>query len=210
MARLKSFRDTPPGGWTYFQLETELTIKGDCWTELVDLVLAHRRYRNLQPQDKPSVELEIQRQMCRKLGKQECQSEGPQDKWLPLAHDKVMLTMDMVLGFSKAAIAFVASGGEMAPMDEVKRRAAICKNCLFNQRLSGCRCQPFYALLDKTIPKDRRMPDMGVCGVCKCSNLVKVNLTEDQVRVSNEGRELEWPVDQECWQRDIMQPVSKS
>lgn len=204
MALLKSYTTTPAGGWQYFQTETEFTIKGDCWSELVDLVIAHRRYRNLQPQDKPSVELDVQRQMCRKLGKQECRSEGPQDKWLPLPHDKTMLTMEMVLAFSKAAIAFVASGGEMAPMEEVKRRAAICKNCLFNQRLSGCRCQPFYALLDKTIPRDRRMPDMGVCAACQCSLAVKINLTESQIRISNEGRNIQWPQDQECFQREIM------
>lgn len=208
MALLKSYTTTPPGGWQYFQTETEFTIKGDCWSELVDLVLAHRRYRNLQPQDKPAVELEIQRQMCRKLGKGECRSEGPQDKWLPLPHEKNMLTMEMVLAFSKAAIAFVASGGELAPMEEVKRRAAICRHCLFNSQLSGCRCQPFYALLDKTIPRDRRMPDMGVCKVCSCSNLVKVNLTDEQVRISNEGRDLQWPQDQECWQARIMQDAA--
>lgn len=207
MALLKSYTTTPPGGWQYFQAETEFTIKGDCWSELIDLVLAHRRYRNLHPQDKPAVELEIQRQMCRKLGKGECRSEGPQDKWLPLPHEKTMLTMEMVLAFSKAAIAFVASGGELAPMEEVKRRAEICRTCLFNRRLSGCRCGPFYALLDRTMPKHRRMPDLGVCGPCQCSLSVKVNLTEEQVIASNEGRDIQWPKDQECWQRTIMEKV---
>ncbi len=211
MALLKSFRDTPPGGFQYFQLETECTIKAECWPEIVDKVIEHRKYKNLHPQDRAAVELDIQRQMCRKLGKDECVSEGPQDKWLPLPHEKTMLTLDAVVGFSKAAIAFVASGGEMEPMDEVRRRAEICRTCLFNQRISGCRCAPFYALLDKTIPRARRMPDLGVCVKCSCSLAVKVNLTEEQVIASNEGRDIQWPQDQECWQARIMEKaVSKT
>ncbi len=204
MALLKSFTTTPHLGWRYFQQETEFTLTGDNWEELVKAVTDHRVYRNLQPQDKAAVELDIQRQMCRKLGKQECRSEGPQDKWLPLPPEKELVSMDMIMGFSKAAFAFAASGGELAPIEEVKRRAEICRRCIFNEALHGCRCTAFYKLLDKTIQGARRMDGLGVCRVCHCSLVVKANLTDEQVRISNEGRELNWPDDQECWQKAIV------
>ncbi len=52
------------------------------------------------------------------------------------------------------------------------------------------------------------MPDMGVCAKCQCSLSVKINLTPEQVKISNEGRDIEWPTDQACWQRELL--VSKT
>ncbi len=211
MALLKSFMQTPHLGWKYFQRETEFTLTGDNWFELVKAVIDHRVYKNLHPQDQPSVELDIQRQMCRMLGKYECRSEGPQDKWLPLPPDKELVTIDNIMAFSKAAFAFAASGGEMVPIEEAERRAEVCRRCVFNESIKGCACAAFYKLLDKTIKRERRLPGLGACRICHCSLVVKVNLTDEQVRISNEGRDLPWPDESECWQAKIQnKAVSKS
>ncbi len=204
MALLKFRQLKPPGGWIYFQAETQFTIKAENLDALVALVIAHRQYKNLQPQDPPSVELEIQRQLCVRLGRLECKSEGNKDGWVPQDNLKEFVTMSGVLSFSKAAIAFVKSGGAMATPEESQRRAAICMACPMNQPMSGCSCGVFYKILDATVPRARKIDGLHVCRACQCSLGVKVLLTDEQIVVSNEGRKINWP-SQECWQRRIME-----
>jgi hypothetical protein len=205
MALLKRWRVAPPGNWTYFQKESQLRIKAENGDALVDQVVEHRKYRGFTPTDRETVKLEVQRQICEKLGFNDCRPEGESDPWKPKDGSKPLVTMSNVLSFSKAAIAFVKSGGELAPMEEVKRRADICRQCFWNRELSGCACGGFYKILDAAIPKDRKLDGLHVCGICNCSNGVKVNLTEEQVRASNAGRNLPWPTETPCWQFDVMQ-----
>jgi len=202
MALLKSRRDAPPGQWRYFQRETEHEMLGENEPDIVNLVVAHRKYRNLQPQDPELVRLDIHRQICTKLGTQECAKEGREDKWQPINPERERVTMGDVIAFSKAAMAFVTSGGSLVPPEESQRRAAICRACPLNQKMTGCSCNVFYQLLDKTIPAARRIDGMHVCKACHCTLGVKVLLTEEQVVVSNEGRDIQWP--EVCWQKDIM------
>lgn len=204
MATLKHRRQSPPGGFVYFQKETEFTIKGENEPQLIDLVVAHRKYRNLHPQEPELVRLDIERQICTRLSREECRPESGDDKWVPQDGRRQPVTMSNVLSFSKAAIAFLASGGEMAPMEEVQRRAAICRGCPMNQPMTGCACNLFYKILDKTIPDSRRLQGLHVCRSCNCALGVKVNLTAAQVVASNEGRKIDWP-EQECWQKTLMQ-----
>lgn len=208
MALLKTRRTAPPGGFQYFQRETEFTIKAESLGELVDAIIAHRRYKNLQPQDYGNVQLEAERQMCVRLGRLECKPESNEDKWVPQDNMREHINMGHVMGFSKAALAFIASGGELAPMPEVERRATICKTCPLNQPMSGCSCNFFYKAIDATVPRSRRLDGMHVCRVCNCSLTAKINLTEEQVVISNEGRDLKWP-EQECFQKAIMEKHAK-
>lgn len=204
MAILKRRHETPPGGWVYFQRETEFTIKGENEDALIASVVAHRKYRNLQPQEPPLVALDIERQICVRLGHGECRPESKNDGWVPRDGRKQGVTMSGVLAFSKAALAFIASGAELAPMEEVTRRAAGCRGCPLNQPMSGCACGIFYKAIDATIPRVRRFDGLHVCRACDCSLVAKVNLTEAQIIASNEGRNITWP-EQECFQKTIMQ-----
>lgn len=208
MATLKRHREAPPGGFQYFQRETEFTIKAESLGELVDLIIAHRKYKNLHPQDYGNVQLEAERQMCIRLGRLECKPEGRTDKWVPQDNMREHVTMGDVLTFSKAALAFIASGGELAPIEEVERRAKICKTCPLNQPMSGCSCGLFYKAIDATVPRARRLDGLHVCRVCHCSLTAKANLPDNQVAISNEGKDYKWP-EQECWQKAIMAQVSK-
>ncbi len=203
MALLKT-RSTPPGGWAYLQTETQFTIKAENEDALIDLVMAHRQYRNLAQSDRATTKKEIERQICQRLGHLDCKPEGKDDKWVAQDGSKKIVTMAHVLSFSKAAFAFVSSGFKLAPMEEVRRRAAICRACPLNQPMTGCSCNSFYKAIDAAVSADRRLEGLHVCKACDCSLVAKVNLTEEQVVSSNEGRKIAWPA-QECWQRDAMQ-----
>lgn len=209
MAVLRKRSETPHLGWQYFQKETEFTIKGENEEQLIDFVVKHRQYKNLHPQDRPSVKLDIERQICTRLGSAECRPEGPDDNWVPRNPERNVVTMSGVLGFSKAAFAFIKSGGQLAPLEEVERRAEICRGCPLNQEMTGCSCNSFYKTIEAVVSAERRMRGLHVCRACDCSLVAKVNLTEDQVRVSNEKRKITWP-GSKCWQADIMraEPVS--
>lgn len=206
MALLKKHNETPPGGWTYFQRETEFTIKAENENQLVDMVTAHRQYRNLQPQDKASVQIDVERQICTRLGNLECKAEGKSDPWVPQNPVRNVVTMSMMLSFSKAAMAFAASGGELATMDEAKRRAQMCNDCPLAIPVAGCSCGTFYKAIEAVLPAERRFgQEKKVCMVCNCSVAVKLNLTEEQIVISNEGRgELPWPATP-CYQKEIME-----
>lgn len=188
----------------YFQKETEFTIKAENRDNLVDLVVKHRQYRNLHPQQPALVALDIERQICVRLGHDECRPEGGEDKWVARDGRKPGVTMSGVLAFSKAALAFIASGAELAPMEEVHRRAAGCRGCPLNQPMTGCACNIFYKALDAAIPRSRKLEGLHVCRACDCSLVAKVNLTAEQIIVSNKGRQITWPA-QECFQREIME-----
>lgn len=205
MALLKKHNETPPGGWTYFQRETEFTIKGENEQQLIDLVVAHREYRNLYPKDRESVRLDIERQICTRLGNLECKAEGKDDKWVPQNPVRNVVTMSMMLSFSKTAMAFAASGMQLATMEEAQRRAKMCNDCPLATPVAGCSCGTFYKAIEAVLPAERRFgQEKKVCMVCNCSVAVKMNLTDDQIVTSNEGRgELPWP-DTPCYQKDIM------
>jgi hypothetical protein len=204
MPLLNSHNTTPPGGWVYRQVETDFTMKEENLAKLIKTVVAHRIYRNLKPDDAASVQLDVERQICVRLGRLECHKEGKTDKWVPQDELRDYVTMSGVLGFSKAAIAFVKSGGAMATPEVSAARAAICAVCPLNQPMTGCACNVFYKVLDATVPAARRIAGMHVCRACQCTLAVKILLTDEQVIISNEDRNITWP-EQNCWQKTIMQ-----
>lgn len=203
MALLKRRTQQPPGGFVYRQSETDMTIKGENEDQLIDRVIAHRVYKGLTPTDREEVRKEIERQICVRLGLLDCKPEGKDDPWTPQDGSKPLLTMSKMLAFSKAAFSFIASGGEMVPLEEVRRRAEICLACPMSSGVSGCSCDIFYKTVDSFVPKERRTPGLGVCLACGCSTTAKTNLTEEQVHASNEGRRIAWPTDVPCWQAAI-------
>lgn len=209
MAVLNFQTTQPPGGWTHFQRETEFHIKGDDAQELIDLVVKHRVYRNLPRQSRDEVWLDIQRQICVRLTRQECSPEDKNDPWKPQGNERVRVTMGDVLAFSKASLAWVASGFELAPLEEVKRRADICRKCPMNAPMSGCSCDTFYKAIDAAVSQERRQAGLHVCGACHCSLVAKVNLTEKQVIESNVGRGIVWPQGVDCWQEAIEKNLAK-
>lgn len=211
MALLRHRSTTPPGGWTHFQKETEFTMKAENEGLLIEAVKRHRQYKNLIRQSEDEIQQDIERQICMRLGSAECMAEGADDTWVPRNPERNIVTMSGVLALSRAAFEFVKSGGALAPMEDVQRRADICRVCPLNQEMTGCSCNVFYKTIESVVSEARRLPGLHVCRACDCSLVAKVNLTEDQVRVSNEKRRIQWPAGVNCWQAEIMsQPVSSS
>lgn len=201
MALLKRRNTAPPGGYQYYQVETEFTMKGENEDQLIDLVIEHRKYRNLPMGDRESVRKEIERQICGRLGYHECKPEGKDDTWVARDGSKPVIGMMQMIAFSKAAFAFISSGGALAPIEEVKRRQSICLACPLSSMVTGCSCSIFYKTVDALVPAERSNAKLGVCLACSCSTNAKTNLTDEQVWISNEGRQINWPTP--CWQAEI-------
>lgn len=199
MARLR-FKDTvPPRGWFYIQRETNLRIVGESLSDLAVKVAEHRRYKGLPNATKQQASLDIERQICSRLGRRECVAEGVKDEWQPV-NDVPLLSLSAILGFSRAMLEWIATGKELVSKEESDRRASICKGCQLNNPVVGCKCSLFYKLVNKSIPFERRDAALGICGVCSCSLQAKVNLPMSVIKASNEQRDLSYP--SFCWQAD--------
>ncbi len=201
MALLKHPGTTPPGGFRYKQLETGLTVTSDNLTDLINKTVSHRLYKGLKPDDPATVSIEVQRQLCTRLGTEECKAED-KDSWVPLPITPRFTLMD-ILAFSRTLLEFIKSGGQMVPVEEAQRRRAICVACPLNQRATGCKCAVFYKMVNATVPKERRWDDLHVCGVCHCSNVAKVNVPMSVIEADR--RKLSFPVT--CWQHKGLPPV---
>lgn len=183
-------------------------MKADDANDLIKQVVAHRLYKNLSPQGPDEVWLDIQRQICVRLTRDDCQSEGTADKWKPQGNDRIRITMGDVLAFSKASLEWVKSGFALTTPEESERRAAICRVCPLNVPMTGCSCDTFYKVLAASVPQSRKLPGLHVCGACHCSMEVKVLLTDQQVIDSNAGRDIVFPDAASCWQQDLMEKAA--
>ncbi len=203
MALLKSRRTTPPGGWIYLQFETQATIKGENEDQLVNLVVAHRKYKGLEPTDAEEVRKEIERQICVKLSRGDCKSEGQEDPWVPADNGRPVITMTQVLAFSRAAFEFLKSGMKLVPREVAEARAEICKGCPENREMTGCSCGIYHKVIASSIPEDRKISGVYVCWRCGCDLISKVNLEDSVIIASNKGQKIEYP--SFCWQRRILE-----
>lgn len=199
MARLLHWNTEPPGGWRYYQKETKLTIKETSGDLLIERVIEHRQMRNLQPIDKEGVRLEIERQICTRLNKHQCQAEGSNDDWVPVYDpDSGAFNLDSVLGFTKTMLDWVSGGKEVVDEIEMNRRAEICRSCPLNQPAPGCgSCSMLYRLVNSVIKDERKPEGLYVCGVCHCSLPAKVQLPQSALDAGHAGRDLKFPVF--CW-----------
>lgn len=201
MALLKT-RSAPPGGWTYLQAETQAVITDENEVQLVAKVVAHRKYKGLSPTDPEEVRKEIHRQICTRLSRGECRSEGPDDPWIPQDRSRPTFSLAKVMAFSRAAIEFVKTGMHLIPKEEAQARAKICLGCPENRRATGCNCGDYHALVRSAIPDDRKIAGLFICYACGCELTSKVNLEESVIIASNKGQKTIFPYF--CWQKAIM------
>lgn len=201
MALLKSPNTAPPGGFRYRQAETGLTLIGDSLQALTAQVVSHRRHKGLKPDGEHLVGLEIQRQICTRLGHDYCKAEQ-NDNWVPIVAEAKRSTLNDMLAFSKVALEFIKGGGQMVPKEEAQRRAAICKDCPLNQPAAGCKCGTFYKMIAATVPADRKFADLNVCKACACTLQAKVNVPMSVLQVDN--RPISYP--DFCWMNTGLPP----
>lgn len=203
MALLKLQNTKPPGGYTYLQAETGLVIDSDSLHGLVAKVIQHRQYRSLGPTDDATVLLEVQRQICSRLGENECYAEKD-DTWTPVPRPG-HIRLTEIMAFSKTMLEWIKAGGALVPMEEAQRRRGICAKCPLNQMPTGCKCGLLYKMIAAIIPKERRFEDLHVCKICACTLKAKASLPLAVIEAGTAGRNLAFPV--HCWQHKSLPPV---
>lgn len=200
MARYKFLNQVPPGGYWYIQRETALRIEGDSIPEVAKKTIAHRQYKGLQPTDYATVALEVERQICSRLGEDHCRKEGSDDPWQPLNFKSTVMKVGNVFAFSRAAFEWLTSGRELVSREKAEGRAKGCASCPLNWPLTGCKCSKIIKLISKAVPADKQFDNLGVCMACECSLPAKVWLPRNVVDASNAGRNIKFPQDGSCWQ----------
>jgi hypothetical protein len=198
MPLLNDTRTEPPGGWRYTQFETALRMEGGSLPELTDTVIAHRKYKGLYPQDRDSVQKDIERQLCQMLEPRFCRSEAgePVD---PIIDQTRGLSTDKALALSRTVFEALKQG-KFTGVGESARRADICRRCPFNVSTSGCSCAPFYAAINLLVPKERLEKGVNLCAVCGCSLKAKIILPMEAVTAGNQGQGYKFP--SYCWQNE--------
>ncbi len=203
MARLRFSDMTPHGGWRFLQPESRLVIEGESLGNLISLVQAHRAHKNLLPLDYESIRLEVERQICSRLGKAECQSEGTNDEWVPVPADSDVMNLEKIKSFSEAAWAWLKSGGEMVKPAEAERRAEICRLCPANMApQKNCFNCSLGNLIRLAVPANRALPGLNTCNFCGCDLVSKVNVPASVIIASDKGRNIAYP--KHCWQKEIL------
>ena len=155
MAKLRHPSDVPPCGWQYLEPRTRLTLTGDNLADLVSQVHTHRQHNGF-PDTIEQARLDVQRQICSKLGTRECVPEGPDDPWKPVHDLTRTASVSEILAFSRAALEWLMGGREIVPLEVNEARRKTCAACPMNQPVQGCRCAPLYRMVDRAIPEDRR------------------------------------------------------
>jgi hypothetical protein len=199
MARLKHKNTVPPRGFRYVQPESKLLVEGENYGDLIKKVMAHRAYKGLTRQSREEVEQDVERQICSRLSKNECASEGPDDELRPV-DETAVLTVGSVTRFTAAAIRWLAKGAKVVPFEQMKKRQAACLACPLNNPMKACSCSLFYKSINAVVPEARRDPNLFICSACGCSINAKVQMPLDMVLQADEGRNIQYAVG--CWVRD--------
>ena len=64
---LRSKTIVPKDGWYYIQPETKFRVDAESLDQLIERVIIHRRYKNIQPILLSDVAREIEEQICERL-----------------------------------------------------------------------------------------------------------------------------------------------
>lgn len=203
MAKLTQKNTVPPGGFYYLQPESRLRIDGESLGDLLRQVILHRQHKGFEPRDPDTVQAEIERQICGRLGREQCRPEGRDDDWVPVSADSDVMSLDKIRSFSSAAWEWLKSGGKLVDMAEAERRRAICAACPANADTGrDCFNCSLGKLIRLAVPADRRFQDLRVCSYCGCDLRSKVNVPDSVIVVSDQGRGIAYP--KHCWQREIL------
>lgn len=175
---------------------------GEDKDDLVAQVIGHRRHKGLGRTQRTEISEDIERQVCERLGPEQCQPE-PGEDWRPVKDIGRNISLEQVRAFSSFALAHMKNGGELVAVDVARARAEKCLDCQFNQQITNCgACEKIYELVEKLVPADRRFDGLSVCRVCGCGLKVKVNVPIEVIRASEEGRSLQYPPADRCWIAD--------
>jgi hypothetical protein len=200
MPYLKLPSQTPPGGWRYFQPETQLWFDGNDqgFQDMVRRVAAHRALRNLPRANYNDAFDDVNAQLCERLGPDHCRAK-PTENWSHIKRDfSANIDGETALAGSRAFLAFIKGGLQMEEIDEAARRAAICRSCHLNTPAAGCSsCSTLHTTSARILKKERLFQGLHVCAACGCGLQLKVNMPMAVIESADEGRNLKFPA--HCW-----------
>ena len=177
--KVKDTLDIPGRGWKFVDPITGATFVEVLFTELVRRAISHRMGQGLSV---VGLELEISKQVCSELGPRWC--ELPED--FVAVQDKTMgLTADMIISATSAALSFMKGGFKWISREEWEERAKICRKCRFNKPQNTCSCAKAYEIIEKTLPREKRDPLLGVCAACGCTLQIKTWLPNETIKAAN-------------------------
>jgi hypothetical protein len=170
--RLKSYFSGVPGGFKYFQKETNHTVEATTWNDLLLAVKKHRQSNGLAIG--LLFEQEIEEQLCARMPPEICRHRDYKkvDGVLPLSWKQVL---NGTLTISH----WLVTGRELVEQTEANARARICGDCYFNRQTSGCAgCSSgkLRGAVEALVGKRKTNYDqyLRACGICGCSLKAKV------------------------------------
>lgn len=201
--RLLSTMTVPPGGWEYVEPRTGEKFKGGSLVELTAKVQKHRESNNLWPISETEVQVEIENQICQRVGHEWCQFMKAGQWGFSINFDKIRAGTRSLLGWAKAAVT-----GEDPYVNEAEanRRAEICSKCWANKAITGCYgCGLADRIREMLVQaKGSRWTQhdakLHACVVCGCANAAQVWIKEEILApaVTEEQRECYREIPN-CW-----------
>lgn len=201
MARLNSPTTSPPDGWRYTQMETPALMEALNGPDLIDMVVAHRVWKEITPIDRESVQRDIERQICASMPPGICQPENG-EKYEPFNDLSRNLTLDKIESFSAALFEWIKSGAKFVDEAISVPRGTICLKCPYNKAPPSCSCAPLWSFLKSVIPGNRLRDNLHVCGICGCALSVKTLAPDNVIRESEMGRGHVYPA--YCWIKPLI------
>ncbi len=200
MPYLKLPSQTPPGGWRYFQPETQLWFNGNDqgFVDMVHQVAKHRAHRGLPRANYNEAFDDVNAQLCERLGPDHCRAK-PTENWSYIKRDySANIDGETAIAGSKAFIAFIRGGFKMEDVGVAHARAEVCRTCHLNTPAAGCSsCSTLHVASARFLPKDRQFTGLHVCAACGCGLQMKVNMPMSVIESADEGRNLQFPA--HCW-----------
>lgn len=183
----------PPGGaWRWVSPVTGRTLSSrSSARKLIQEILNYQSENGHKVQPPAEIEHDI----CMQMGLLKPYCRGSET--VPTGRT----TLKTLSNASKAFSAWLGTGMELAPMEEVERRAATCATCPRNQPLGGClTCIPELAAeiaQDALVSLQRRSKHhskLHNCQQCGCRLALKTQLPASATRVEPGQQFPEW-----CW-----------
>lgn len=219
MARLKSREKYPPGGFDYFQPESQWKAPPNASFETVVAALIQHRRGNPYLVEKHgwSIDPETVRAEIDSFNARRCEQFGWTDyifanapdpappKSMPLPTN--LQKLGSVVGGGEALVEWITSGAEAVPVDLANKRAAICSDCPQNGK--GDFTRYFTVPVSEAIRHELNKRSewdlvtsyddrLNVCEACLCPLKLKMHMPLARI-LAHIDPEAKARLDPRCW-----------
>jgi hypothetical protein len=174
----------PPGGWTLRIPETGFVISRITRDSLIAAARDHLRANHIEKSDY-ELSLEIDRQICARNPEKCGDVATPAAHAAPQRFSNRRWSLTEVIRGALAWL-FDMKPANMVPMEQARRRAAICAACPKKVDSDACQsCSKAYQQMVRKVGESRINPlnpyHLKICDACGCFQAVKVQLKLDAI-----------------------------